>query len=662
MARFARILFAYTLNNVIFGITLMILIGLYIAVGSGLPAVREYFELNELEFFDAWPLKLMMLLLCLNLVTVTLNRIPLTPPRYGVWCIHSGIITLIVGTSLYYHLKVEGKTLIPVNHVVNLFYNSEERALYARVLKGEMYGMSPLPSLPRFGNYDQEHDPDRLHRTDLTGIHNFIPIGLQSDTSNELSDWLGVSQPVSIDIVGFFAYAEVQEDILDDSSSSEVGVQVSMDGKPPVMLRTIDPSAAHQFFGNTELEYRQVSDPSVSDIRDSVNRIFSLTATLPNQPPQKFEAGIGNATKLSSGYTFTVESYNPAFPMFGTHEIVQALTLHIVPPSGKEFWRMILAGKSTQTDFKMDPSTTPPFVKGNRQKTPIDKNLNLDFLVTDPAALLPSGSDEKHLFLVSGDKSLLDIHTTFTAPAQITDFTQGGQISIALDNQPTAATVHRRAHFQIQDRVIPTPQQNQIKDQGESGVKQVLIARVTCGNWSQDVPMPCDLYPAPDPMLLEPMIPWTMGVVQIPGASAPLQLQLGYTCRPMPVALHLKNFDMLPYPGGLATGSGMFRDFQSTLVMTDPDGDSQTQVASLNSPIYYDHGNWIFFQAGYDPDGQSSTIGVGNRPGVDIMLAGCIMIVSGLLYAFYLKPIVIRRMKQNAIAKAAAKKTELVAQ
>jgi hypothetical protein len=119
---------------------------------------------------------------------------------------------------------------------------------------------------------------------------------------------------------------------------------------------------------------------------------------------------------------------------------------------------------------------------------------------------------------------------------------------------------------------------------------------------------------------------------------------------------------MLPYPGGLATGSGMFRDFQSTLVMTDPDGDSQTQVASLNSPIYYDHGNWIFFQAGYDPDGQSSTIGVGNRPGVDIMLAGCIMIVSGLLYAFYLKPIVIRRMKQNAIAKAAAKKRELVAQ
>src|SRR5271168_1832873 len=112
LAKLLQILLRYTLNNVIFGITLMVMIGAYIAIGSGIPAVREHFERNELEFFDAWPLKLMMLLLCLNLATVTLTRIPLTPPRYGVWCIHAGIITLITGTSLYYHLKVEGKTLI----------------------------------------------------------------------------------------------------------------------------------------------------------------------------------------------------------------------------------------------------------------------------------------------------------------------------------------------------------------------------------------------------------------------------------------------------------------------------------------------------------------------------------------------------------------------
>ena len=659
VAKFLRILWQYTLNNVVFGITLMVMIAAYIAIGSGLPRVREYFEMNELEFFDAWPLKLMMLLLCLNLATVTLTRIPLTPPRYGVWCIHSGIITLILGTSLYYHLKVEGKTLIPVSHVVNLFYDSGERALYARVLKGEMYGVHDLPSLPRFGNYDDQHDPHRLARQDLTGISAFTAIGLQSDLPGDLSSWLGLSQPVMLDVVGYYSYADVVEDALDDPTSSEVGVELTPPGKPRIMLRATDSTASHQFFGPTELEYRQVSDSSVDQIRASVNQLFTITVNLPNSPQENVEMGFGKPVAIADGgYTITIDSYNPAFPMARTHEIVQAMTLHVAPKTGKDFWRMILGGRALQTDFKMDPATTPPMVKGNRQAEPIDKNLVLGFHVSDPAALLPMSSDEKHILLSAGDQKLLDIHTSFAAPPEIQDLSKGGTMTLAIDNQPVPIGVRLRSHFKVQTRVVPTPTEKQNKDQGESGAKQVAIVRVKCGDWSQDVAAPCDLYAAPDPMVLEPMVPWTMGVVQIPGASAALQLQLGFLCRPMPAALKLQKFEMIPYEGGLIGTNSMFREFRSTLEMTDPDGHTTTDVASLNSPIYYDHGNWIFFQAGYDPEGQSSTIGVGNRPGVSVMLLGCVMIVAGLLYAFYVKPIVIRRMKAAALARA--KKPELV--
>jgi hypothetical protein len=648
-----RILWRYTLNNVVFGIALMVLIATYIAVGSGVASVREYFEMTELEFFDAWPLKILMLLLCLNLATVTLTRIPLTPPRYGVWCIHSGIIILILGTSLYYHLKVEGKTLIPVSHVVNLFYDSSERALYARVLKGEMYGVHPMPSLPRFGTYDGENDPHRLQREDLTAIDRFSPIGLQSDMPGDLASWLGLSKPVTLDLVGFYSYADVVEDVLDDPASKEVGVELAPQDKPRIMLRATDPSASHQFFGPSELEYRQVSDGSLDEIKASVDRLFSLSTQLPNAPAETIAAGIGKPVDVAGGtYTVTVDSYNPAFPMFGTHEMVQALTLHIVPKVGKGFWRMILAGRELQTDFKMDPATTPPMVKGNRQKEPIDKNLVIGFHVSDPAALMPMASDDKHILLSSGEHKLLDIHTSFSAPPTISDLSKGGTIQLSLDGQQIPTDVGLRTHFRVETRVVPVPKEKQNKDQGESGAKQVVVVRVKCGDWSQDVAAPCDLYAAPDPMVLEPMIPWSMGVVQIPGASAALQLQLGYTCRPMPVALKLQKFELIPYDGGFVGGSGLFRDFRSTLEMTDPDGRTETAVASLNDPIYYNHGAWIFFQAGYDPDGQSSTIGVGNRPGVLIMLFGCVMIVGGLLYAFYVKPIVIRRMKAAALARA----------
>jgi len=661
LATIIRKIFEGTLNNVVFGIALMVLIGAYIAVGSGVASVREYFEMNELEFFDAWPLKILMLLLCLNLAVVTLNRIPLTPPRYGVWCIHSGIITLIVGTSLYYHLKVEGKTLIPVNHEVNLFYDSAERALYARVLRGEVFGMHPLPSLPRFGNYDRDQNEGRLNRADLRGVDGFIPIGAPVE-SNSLSSWLGVSQPVTLDVVGFYSYAEVIEDILDDPNSKETGVRLaitdSRQTRPTtLMLRASDPTAAHQFFGNTELEYRQVSELSLGDIRGSVNRLFDVTAALGSGAPVKVGIGIGKSVDIN-GYRLTVESFDPAFSMFGTHEIVQALTLHVV--HGKqEFWRMILAGRDLQTDFKMDPATTPPMVKGNRQKTPIDPNLMLGFRVSDPAALLPTGGDDKHVFLTAGKSALVDIYVSMNSPTKVMDLSGGGAISLVNGDDTATAVVERADHFSVIAHVAATPRDSQKKDEGESGVKQVVVVRVKCGDWSEDVPVPCDMYAAPDPMTLEPMVPWSMGVVQIPGASAALQLQLGFTCRPMPVTLALKKFEMIPYAGSVGMSNTMFQDFRSTLAMTDSDGEVENGVTSLNEPIYYNHGAWIFFQAGYDPDGQSSTIGVGNRPGVVLMLTGCVMIVMGLLYAFYVKPVVIRRMKAAAIAKAARKKSEL---
>ena len=152
-------------NSVIFGIALMATIGLYIAMGSGLPRLREYFEMNELQFFDAWPLKLLMLILVINLITVTWRRIPLTPPRYGVWCVHLGIITLILGTSFYYREKVEGLTRIPVGQSMDYFYKTGDRALYARV-GGRLTAPWPLPSLPRFRAY---YDPNSsaLNRYDL---------------------------------------------------------------------------------------------------------------------------------------------------------------------------------------------------------------------------------------------------------------------------------------------------------------------------------------------------------------------------------------------------------------------------------------------------------------------------------------------------------------
>jgi hypothetical protein len=657
--RWLALLFRYTLNSVVFGITLMAATGIYIAVGSGFPSVREYFEMTDLQFFNAWPLKLLMLLLCVNLATVTWRRIPLTPPRFGVWAVHCGIITLILGSSLYYHFKFEGRTLIPVNHSTSSYYDSAQRALYVRVLDHQVFGMAPLPSLPRFGFYDAEHDPARLERADLRAISRVTPIGGDTDAPQELSSLLLISQPVHLDIVGFYPYADVVQDVVEDPSSDDVGVRLDLasphaDSSGSLSLTAADPTARRMIFESTELEHRVVSESSLAAIRLSAARLFNLSVALPGRSVQNLSVEPGATYTIpNSGYTITVDAYDPAFPLFGTQDRVAALTMHIVsaaPAPRREFWRMILAGRALQTDFKMDPATTPPMVSGNRQKQPIDKDLIIGFSVDDLAGLLPSQGDQKHTFFTAGDSQMIDVQTSFTGPVQITDLSAGGQIQLPFEGSTITAQARRVNHFRVLSRIVQTPPARRVKDQDDSGEKQVAVVRVTVGDWSTEVPIPCALYAAPDPMTMEPTQPWEMGMVKIPGAAAPLELQLGFVTRPMPAQLTLKKFELVHYPGGQGE-NGPFLDFRSTLEIVDSNGEHSVEVASNNNPVYFDGGKWIFFQAGYDPQGQFSVIGVGNRPGVFVMLSGCALIVLGVLYAFYVKPIVIRRMKAAALAR-----------
>ena len=129
---------------------------------------------------------------------------------------------------------------------------------------------------------------------------------------------------------------------------------------------------------------------------------------------------------------------------------------------------------------------------------------------------------------------------------------------------------------------------------------------------------------------------------------------MGSMCLNLPTPLTLKKLDLVHYPGGKGE-MGLMRNVSSVMELVDRStGERMPVVASLNEPVYYRNGQWIFFQAGYDPQGAWSLIGVGNRPGVMVMITGCVLIVIGLLYAFYVKPIIIRKMKANALARAKA--------
>jgi hypothetical protein len=672
------------LNSVPLGITLMALTAGYIAVGSGFASVREYFEMTELQFFDAWPLKLLMGLLIATLVVVTWKRIPLTPPRYGVWCVHIGIITLILGTSFYYNRKLEGRVRLFTNAAAgpvstDHFYDKDERSLYVKV-NDAPWSWYPLPRLPRFKDYDQSLDnADELAQR---GLHDISPTAaLRDDPSaptvnKTLSQWMQWKDPVKFDIVGYYTYAQTTTQFVDDPTSSTTGVRLTVpdvheDQDVQAWVVQADPRYRYISQFGAEFEHRQADPTALAAFTDSAKKIFQLDLKLPGysdtifvQPGQTYSLG-------KTGYTIAIENFDPAWPMFGTHEIVQALTLKVISPA-QTFRRMLLSGKDVQTDFKLNVPGAPPI--GKRQPTPLDGNLAIAFHFADPYQLLPQqAGDMKHTLITTGDsKAMIDIVAGLSSGVDIRKFDDGvGDVQISPADSESAAPfapaaamadaepphpavrVHleRQDHLRRQDTVESVPPAQRDRTADEDGQFQVAKVKVTFGDWSQTVVVPFT-DEAGD-------VPWDGGMVQLPGVNTTLQLQLGNTRRQLPARISLNRFELIPYPGGDANNPrSLMLDFRSTLTVDDLDSGEQTiDVAHMNHPVYFRGGDWLFFQAAYDGENHQWTqLGVGNRPGVRIMILGCVMIFVGLAYAFYAKPLVIRRMKQRALAKAAAKR------
>ncbi len=90
------------------------------------------------------------------------------------------------------------------------------------------------------------------------------------------------------------------------------------------------------------------------------------------------------------------------------------------------------------------------------------------------------------------------------------------------------------------------------------------------------------------------------------------------------------------------------------------DGEPSATPASVHTNHTYSLGNWTLFQSGAAQDHWSYTIlGVGNRLGIWPMTLGCVLITLGSLYAFYVKPALLKRRAVTAVAGRQRREREL---
>lgn len=678
LARIAYTLWNRTLNNVLFGVSLMVLIAIYIAIGSGRPQVREYFEMDELKFFAAWPLIVLMVLLVASLTTVTLTRIPFTPPRYGVWCVHTGIVVLIYGMFLYYSQKVEGQILVPAKQSAEHFYDRWERALYARA--GERRALPVrLENLPRFDTYPA--GSDRARRLDRGALRDVRPVFMVANRdggtplARSLGQELGLPEEPKISVIGYHPYAEVVTSFEeDDAGKGSVGIKLSLTGSNPGQtgeewLVAGDAESASSNVFNTTFEHLHVATAEeAKKIADSAGKLHRLDVlvgqaghTLYVEPGKSYKVG-------ETGYEITVENYLPNWrTMQG--ETVDLLTFMVKTPTA-QFRRQVIPGRANPTDWQLDDPSAGPM--GKRQEKPLDEVFRTLYTFEDPAGLLGKAGIVKHTLITSGDApGITEVIVGRERAAEVRAYAEGkGEIEIPqmptrgpfqpkLTPEEIAAlpkikiAFERRDNVRRSDRVIDVPKAKRDRDEGAAGVRQVVTVRITSGNHDRVVHVPFSQWTA------EPFMPWKGQEIWLPGATRPLQLQLGNSLVGMPARVTLEQFELVPYPGG-SKQAGLMRDFKSTLRVHDLDTGSEfVGVAHMNSPVYFERQrpfympdeSWLFFQSGWNQQaGESLTIlGVGNRPGVVTMTVGSIMIGVGLLYAFYVKPIIIARNKRRAL-------------
>jgi hypothetical protein len=651
---FLKKLYRHTLASVPFGITLMSLIAVYIAIGSGFPSVRAHFEMSDLQFFNAWPLKVLMGLLVWTLATVTIERIPFTPPRYGVWCVHTGIITLIAGMAYYYAYKIEGQAIVPMGQTVDHFYDGTDRSLYVR-LSGINVGQDVLWSLPRYHDYSPKlGNADYLNRRDLHGIRPMIRINdpqTGKAVDRPLDQEFQLPAPLMLDVIGYWPYANIQSGFVENPKGGSEAVRILMADPhtgqtAQAWLMASDPQHAAKSMDGVEFEHRHLDDAKhIDHLIASAKNMHTLQVSVGDYK-ETLHPEMGRTYALGkTGYSLAMENFNPAFPTIDK-QVVPLLTMMVTTPTGEKFRRQVIPGRSV-TDWKLGIPDSGPM--GKRQTHPLDEKLQTAYTFDDPDHLAPAEQPEKHILMTSPGDEIVDLNTSLSRPVTVRKIpAAGGDLGINVNGETWTMHFERKENITRVERVMPVPKAQQDRNLSQSGGMQVIQVRVRMGDFQKEVYVPFSDQP------YETL--WNGPAVALPGTDAVLELQLGNRRRPMPMRITLKKFELVHYPGS-ENLNGPFRDFKSTLVVDDVSGKEPafTGVAHMNNPVHFDHGEWTIFQAGWDPNGQRWTIlGIGNRSGMWTMIIGCLMIAVGLLYAFYVKPIIIRRMKKKALALAAA--------
>lgn len=726
-------------------------------------------EMTEFEWFHWWPFKTLIGLICLTLIVATLRRIPFKPVNYGVWMIHAGIITLCLGSVLYFTLKVEGDApvarrrvvaqvpgqdpvsvlAVPGNGVVagtpddpyqlsissidpqweilsgpdagkraysvNVMVQSKDRTFIRQLLAGypqytedlvqsqepgppwarakktlgtatvddrlqldlayapqEWFYLSndiakswaiylravpdagppgpwvqrPIEGLPLYNDYVARLDDVWLGDSDA--IDRPEPLALPVPAA-EPDDPLG---DIAIDVTSYLRYAMMDSrrrtggDVFDPTVA--VRLQAADGRSQDYQLVALDPVAGVEEGGR--MAFVWVSDEAdfqqLLDVRQPVLKISVPGAAVdleaPVQSIAQADPDLAFAPIEGTGYSYRVQDLHDGLQL-PTGQVISVAVVQVRTPD-RSFVRWVSDDSSMTRDM---PQQADP-ASGHAGVMELDPAIDIRYI---------PGKKPAPVTIVGGpaDDQLRLVLAVGVEPPAAQPLAVGRAVDVSAGITLTVEQFAAYTTLQTRPMVVPMAQRDA---DARASLAMIQVAVPGPGgdqtHWLHFHHWPVEsadealgrLAYRPTEVLL--------------ADGRRIELMFSRQRRKLPSPVVLDDFVMDTHVGGFTGQNVSVLNWTSEIRFQTDNGWTDPMNVSVNSPVAY--GGLSYFQAQWDPPDPSrgsaglnfTVLGVGNRHGVNVMLLGCCVSVLGMIYAFYIKPVIRRRRLSAAYAQAAA--------
>ena len=254
-----------------------------------------------------------------------------------------------------------------------------------------------------------------------------------------------------------------------------------------------------------------------------------------------------------------------------------------------------------------------------------------------PITIVGGIEDEKYILLTNlREGEQLSRPLEFGVPVSLND-----EVTLTLDRVEPYTTSETRP------TIVPVFQRD------PSALNTLSMVRVKLGENEQSVSawLPYHHYPFESGTEAVRRFQYRPTIIQLFDGRL---IEMMYSRRKAPLGtpIALDSFEVDSHLGGFTGKTASILNWRSLILPQD--GGNETLAVSVNDPQQY--GGLWFFQSQWDPPDSASpglnytVLGVGNRRGVFQMLFGCCLAVSGMIWAFYVKPM-IKRKRQLAVYK-----------